>query len=207
MKGVIPKMYNVGIYLFNDVELLDFAGPFEVFSVTSELNGYDLFRVFTITGDGDAVTSVNKLKVLPDFSFDNHPPVDILIIPGGVGTKAEMANPEALSWIRKNSEGSKITISVCSGARILGKLGLLDNTESITHHEVIEDLQEIAPSTRIMHGERFIDNGKIMTSGGISAGIDLSLHVVEKLYGNETAAKTAVYMEYGDWETLKERLR
>jgi len=197
-------MYNVGIFLFHDVELLDFAGPHEVFSVTSELNNYDLLNVFTVSAEGAPIRTVNKLMVLPDYSFENHPSIDILVIPGGVGTKAEINNSLTLSWIKKASLTSKITMSVCSGARILGKLGLLDNLESITHHEVIEDLSSIAPNTRIASGKRYVDNGSIMTSGGISAGIDLSLHVVEKLFGKEISYKTAAYMEYGEWKTLPE---
>ena len=197
-------MYNVGIFLFHDVELLDFAGPHEVFSVTSELNNYELMNVFTVSEEGTRIRTVNKLMVLPDYSFENHPSIDILVIPGGVGTKAEINNSLTLSWIKKASLTSKITMSVCSGARILGKLGLLDNLESITHHEVIEDLSSIAPNTKIASGKRYVDNGSIMTSGGISAGIDLSLHVVEKLFGKEISYKTAAYMEYGEWKTLPE---
>lgn len=195
-------MYNVGIFLFHDVELLDFAGPHEVFSVTTELNNYELMNVFTVSAEGTRIRTVNKLMVLPDYSFENHPSIDILVVPGGVGTKAEINNSLTLSWVRKASRASRITMSVCSGARILGKLGLLDNLESITHHEVIEDLSSLAPNTRIASGKRYVDNGSIMTSGGISAGIDLSLHVVEKLFGKEISYKTAVYMEYGEWNTL-----
>jgi transcriptional regulator GlxA family with amidase domain len=198
-------MYNVGILLFNEVELLDFAGPYEVFSVTSELNNHNLFKVFTVTQDGNLIKTVNGLKVLPDFSFENHLPIDILIIPGGVGTKTEMNKDRVLDWISKNYENSMITMSVCSGARILGKLGLLDNVESTTHHEVMEHLLQIAPTTIIESNKRFVDNGKIMTSGGISAGIDLSLHIVEGLFGKDIVDKTAIYMEYGEWRTLEEK--
>ena len=196
-------MLNVGIFLFDDIELLDLAGPYEVFSVTSELNDYQLFKVFTITQDGREIKTVNGLKVLPDYSFDNHPAIDILVIPGGVGTKLEMNKPAVLEWIDRNYQSSQLTFSVCSGARILGKLGLLDNLESITHHEVIPHLQEIAPRTIINRRSRFIDNGRILTSAGISAGIDLSLYGVEKLYGVKVKNKTIVYMEYGDWEKLQ----
>ncbi len=196
-------MLNVGIFLFSNVELLDFAGPYEVFSVTSELNDYQLFKVFTVTEDGKEIRSVNGLKVMPDFSFDNHPPIDILVIPGGVGTKSEMNKPAVLDWVRQNYQGSKFTFSVCSGARILGRLGLLDNLESVTHHEVIPELREIAPSTVIKSDQRFTDNGRILTSAGISAGIDLSLDMVEKLHGLEVRNKTMVYMEYGEWEKLQ----
>lgn len=195
-------MLNVGIYLFNKIELLDFAGPFEVLSVTSELNDYRLFKVFTITEDGNSIKTVNGLQVMPDYSFQDHPQIDIFIIPGGVGTKSEMNKQSVMKWLQKNYDTSKITASVCSGARLLGQLGLLDNLESITHHEVIPHLQEIAPKTTINKSKRFIDNSKVMTAAGISAGIDLSLYIVEKLYGTEIRNKTVVYMEYGDWERL-----
>jgi transcriptional regulator GlxA family with amidase domain len=195
-------MNNVGIFVFHDIELLDFAGPYEVFSVTSELNNYQLFKVFTIASDSGVVQSVNGLRVVPDFTFNNHPPVDILVVPGGAGTKAEIKKREVLDWVHKTFENSKITMSVCSGARILGSLGLLDHIESITHHEVIAHLKEIAPNTLINPDKRFIDTGRIMTAGGISAGIDLSLHIIRKLHGETTVNKTIRYMEYGNWRSL-----
>lgn len=195
-------MLNVGIFLFDNVELLDFAGPYEVFSVTSELNNDNLFRVFTITKNGNAIKTVNGLKVIPDYSFKNHPKIDIFIIPGGEGTKNEINKHDVLEWLEKNYDISKITVSICSGARLLGRMGLLNNLQSITHHEVIPHLQKIAPKTIINKEERFIDTGKIMTSAGISAGIDLSLYIVEKLCGEKIKNKTKIYMEYGDWERL-----
>lgn len=196
-------MYNVGIFLFNDIELLDFAGPYETFSVTSELNNYELFNVFTVSQDGKGIKSVNGLKVLPDFSFADHPDINILVIPGGVGTRSEMAKEDVLEWINRNHSNSKITMSVCSGARLLGKLGLLDGLECTTHHEVLEHLQEIAPKAIVKSDKRFIGNGRLFTSAGISAGIDLSLHIIEKLYGSHIAHSTIMYMEYKDWKRLR----
>ena len=195
-------MTNVGIFLFNDIELLDFAGPYEVFSVTSDLNKLPLFNVFTISSDGSEIRSVNGLKVVPDFSFTNHPPIDIFVIPGGVGTRAEINKQEVLGWVNQTCKSSSITMSVCSGARLLGILGFLDHLESTTHHEVFENLKEIAPNTIIRPEKRFIDNKNIMTAGGISAGIDLSLHIVEKTQGKAIVNKTRRYMEYGDWQSL-----
>ena len=191
-------MKNVGIYLFNKVELLDFAGPYEVFSATSQLNGSELFKVFTISEDGGAIKSINGLIVIPDYSFDNHPKVDILIIPGGDGTKNEIKKKKVMEWISKTYESADTMATVCSGARIPAVLGLLDGLEATTHHLVIDDVKKLAPKVTIDHTKRFIDNGKIMTSGGISAGIDLALHIVKKLYGEEIAQKTIDYMEYRD---------
>jgi transcriptional regulator GlxA family with amidase domain len=195
-------MENVGIFLFNDIELLDFAGPYEVFSVTSELNDHKLFRVFSLTGDGREIKSVNGLKVVPDYGFANHPPIDILVIPGGVGTRAEVTKRSVLDWVAGVHQGAKITMTVCSGARLPAALGLLDGLETVTHHTVFDSLKKLAPGTIINADKRFVDNGKIMTSGGISAGIDLSLHIVRKLCGEDIANKTIKYMEYGDWRNL-----
>lgn len=195
-------MKNVGIYLFDDIELLDFAGPYEVFSVTAELNEYQLFHVFTISENGGTVQSVNGLKVLPDYSFANHPPIDILVIPGGAGTKIEMTKESVLAWIKEQNKTAEITMSVCSGTRLLGQIGLLDGLKIITHHEVIPDMQKISPKAVITSNVRFVDNGSILTSAGISSGIELSLHIVSRLYGKEIADKTTIYMEYGDWSSL-----
>lgn len=192
-------MINAGIYLFDDVEVLDFAGPYEVFSVSSELNDHRLLRVFTVSKDGRQITAVNGLKVQPDFSFHDHPAIDILVVPGGVGTRKGMEDLQVLEWVKYNHSRSTITFSVCSGARILAKSGLLDGMDSVTHHEVLAHLREIAPGTFVREEERFTDNGKIMTSGGISAGIDLSLYIVEKLFGKDVKNRTVRYMEYGNW--------
>ncbi len=197
---------NVGLFLFDDIELLDFAGPYEVFSVTSELSDYTLFRVFSVSEDGEEIRTVNGLKVKPDFAFDNHPPIDILVIPGGVGTKKEMDKSAIVEWIRWNSDRAKMTVSVCSGARILARMGLLDGMEVTTHHEVFDDIRRIAPRATLNQKARFVDNGRILTAGGISAGIDVAFHIVRKLHGDEVADRTARYMEYGNWQALPEEM-
>lgn len=196
------KKYSVGIFLFDEVEVLDFAGPFEVFSVTAQLNNYEPFSVFTVSENGDEIKAVNGLYVIPDFSFDDHPDIDILVIPGGDGTKELIDRPEIIDWINQVNDQNEITMSVCSGARLMAKAGLLDGLDSTTHHDVIKDVANITPETNILEGKRFVDEGKIMTSGGITAGIDLSFHVVEKLFGKGMANETAIYMEYGDWRKL-----
>jgi len=189
-------MQNVGILIFSDVEVLDFAGPYEVFSVASEMHEYKYFNVFTISENGELITTVNGLKVQPDYSFDSHPDIDILVIPGGFGSRKLIKNEKVLNWVKRNYLKSKITCSVCSGALVLGKLGLLDNLNSTTHHQVTELLKEIAPLTNVDKEKRYIDNGKVMTSAGISAGIDLALHIVKKIYGIEAERKTVEHMEY-----------
>jgi len=192
---------NVGLFLFDDIELLDFAGPYEVFSIASEQENNNL-NVFTVTEHGNPIQTFNGLKVIPDYSFNNHPQIDILIIPGGQGTKTEMEKGAVLTWINENFIKAKLTMSVCSGARILGKLGLLDGIESTTHHEVMEDMSAISPSTIIRADKRFVHQGNILTAAGISAGIDASIYVVRKFFGNDTANEALIIMEYGNWEDL-----
>jgi transcriptional regulator GlxA family with amidase domain len=188
---------NVGILIFDDAEVLDFAGPFEVFSVTSQLNNFEPFQVFTLSQEKKPVTAVNGLKVLPDFSIDRHPPIDVLIISGGQGTRALLDDTKLLQWIERTYNASQVTLCICSGARLLGKLGLLNDKPFCTHHEVYENMKTIAPKGIPQKYKRFVQTDeRLYTSGGISAGIDLSFSIVEKLLGKETAIATAKYMEY-----------
>jgi len=189
-------MRSVGILLFDDAELLDFAGPYEVFSVANELHNDALFDIFTISMTGEAIRSVHGMIIVPDFSIKNCPPADILVIPGGDGTKQVIRDEGLLSWIHNSYKKADITFSVCSGARIPAVLGLLDDKEFTTHHAVVGDVVAIAPKAIPGKGKRFVDNGKVMTAAGISAGIDLSLHVVGKLHGAFVKEQTMRYMEY-----------
>lgn len=189
---------NVAIFLFDGVEVLDFAGPFEVFSVTSQLNNDELLNVYTVAEEARVITAVNGLKVVPDYDLTHCPRPEVLVIPGGDGSKQAMRQPAVLAWLREVIPTSEKTISICSGARLLAVLGFLDGLEATTHHEVLAQVQVLAPQAQVRGGVRFIDNGQLATAGGISAGIDLSLYVVAQLFGAETAVKTARYMEY-DW--------
>lgn len=197
-------MRNVGIYIFDKMEVLDFAGPYEVYSVTSELNDHTLFDVFTIGETQGIINTVNGLKVIADYAIEDHPKVDILIIPGGEGTHSQVKKSKVLEWIRKTQLETEIIMSVCTGSVLLGKIGLLDGLESTTHHLVLDVLKKNAPNTILNPNKRMIDHGPIATCGGISAGIDLSLHMVERLHGSKIRKQTQAYMEYGDWRTLSE---
>lgn len=187
---------NVGILIFDNAEVLDFAGPFEVFSVSSEINGNELFTVFTVAKNDHPVITVNGLSVNPEYTFENCPEIDLLIISGGEGTRSIMKDPETLNWVNKIHHTTLYTASICSGSVILGALGLLDHKKYCTHREVYEQMEEIVPSGIPQKDKRYIQEGKIFTSGGISAGIDLSFHIVELLFGSQVAKKTAAYMEY-----------
>ncbi|UCF96619.1 MAG: DJ-1/PfpI family protein [Spirochaetaceae bacterium] len=197
-------MRNTGILIFDDAEVLDFCGPFEVFSVTNELNNFELFNVFTVSEGRQTIRAKNGLKVQPDHSIRRCPAPDILLIPGGWGTRKLMKNEPMLSWIRTVAARTELLLSVCTGSLVLAKAGLLDGMKATTHHEAITLLGETAPNAEIISDQRFVDNGSVIVSAGISAGIDMCLYVVAKLHGEEVASRTALYMEYA-WDREKWR--
>jgi transcriptional regulator GlxA family with amidase domain len=195
-------MRNTAILIFDDAEVLDFCGPFEVFSVTSELNNYELFNVYTVAEGKRTIRAKNGLRVRPDYDFRCCPAPDILLVPGGSGTRKVMHRSPVLSWIESIAAGSELLLTVCTGSLVLAATGLLDGLKATTHHEIIPLLRETAPRTEVLPGKRFIDNGSIVVSAGISAGIDMCLYVVARLHGREVAARTARYMEYA-WKEEK----
>lgn len=187
---------TVAILLFDEIEVLDFAGPFEVFAVTDELSDHQLFRVVTVAPEQRAIRARNGLSVNPDHALADCPRPDILIVPGGFGTRALLKNQVVLDWIKAINATAEIVASVCTGSVVLGRAGLLDGLKATTHHECFELLRTHAPRTTIVETDRFLDNGRILTAAGISAGIDMSLHLVARLHGAAVAEKTARYMEY-----------
>ncbi len=189
---------NVAIFIFDEVEVLDFCGPFEVFSVTGKRDGSNPFNVYTVAQEKRPILARNELSINPRYTLADCPAPDILLIPGGFGTRREMHNSTVLDWVKRHSQTTELLLSVCTGALVLAKANLLDGLSATTHHGAIELLRETAPNTKIEPKQRFIDNGKIIISAGISAGIDMSLYVVAKLLGSAQAWETAKYMEY-DW--------
>jgi transcriptional regulator GlxA family with amidase domain len=187
---------NVAILLFPEVEVLDFAGPFEVFAVTDELTQHSLFHVYTVAAQSGTIRARNGLNVVPDHTFASAPPADVLIVPGGIGTRALLNDSSVIKWVRGQAERAAAVVSVCTGSLVLAKAGLLDALDATTHYERFDLLRELAPTARVHEDRRFLDNGKVLTSAGISAGIDVSLHLVARLHGAAAAAKTATYMEY-----------
>ena len=190
---------NVAVLIFDDVELLDFCGPLEVFSVTGRQDDLSPFNVYTVAERLDPITTRNQLSVNPQYNIHDCPQPDILLIPGGQGTRRKMNNPTLINWIKDCSQKAELVLSVCTGALLLAKAGLLEGLTATTHHSAIDPLKEVAPNAKIQTNKRFVDNGKIILSAGISAGIDMSLYVVAKLLGKEQALKTAQYTEY-NWK-------
>lgn len=191
------KARNVAILLFDNVEVLDFAGPFEVFVVGSN-RGQD-FTVYTVAEHDRPILALGNLSINPNYTIRNCPKPDIVIIPGGWGARKEMNNNAVTDWIHNLSREVELLLSVCTGALILAKAQLLDGLKLTTNRLAVNELREIAPtSAEIMENARYVDNGKIILSAGVSAGIDMSLYVVGKLLGEERAVQTAKLMEY-DW--------
>lgn len=194
----MPEPRNVAILIFDDVEVLDFCGPFEVFSVTGRKENQQPFNVYTVAENDGPILARNGLSVNPAYTIDSCPEPEILIVPGGYGTRPLLDNAGLLEWIGRQAGQVELLLSVCTGALLLAKAGLLDGLEATTHHGSFDLLAEIAPGTTVCQDQRVVDNGRVVTSGGISAGIDMAFHVVSRLLGEQVALETAGYMEY-DW--------
>ncbi|GHO84882.1 DJ-1/PfpI family protein [Dictyobacter formicarum] len=193
---------TVGILIFDEVEVLDFCGPFEVFSVArpagQHSDAQQLFRAVTIAETDEIVTCRGGLLVKPHSTIAQHPPLDILVVPGGQGTRKEMHNQRLVDWIKQQDQRTQLTTSVCTRAFLLAEGGLLNEQRATTHWRSIQWMRDTYPQISMLADARVVDEGHIITSAGISAGIDMSLHVVERLHGRETAEWTARRMEY-DW--------
>ena len=197
----VPK--TVGILIFPNVEVLDFAGPFEVFSRTRLVPGLDSrrddvsapFRVFTVAKTKTAIAATGNLMVMPDYDFASAPEIEVLVIPGGFGTRPLLEDQETLEWIHAVSQRAQLTTSVCTGALLLAKLGLLANKRATTHWGAIDVLASIDPSITVEREHRVVQDD-IFTSAGVSAGIDMAFAVVESLHGKAVADETAHYIEF-----------
>jgi transcriptional regulator GlxA family with amidase domain len=192
---------SVGIFVFDEIEVLDFAGPYEVFTtatrVSSRADGSRPvpFNVFTIAKDKNTIRTRPGLIVQADYTISNHPPIDLLLVPGGVVT-AELATSTVSDWISTLSPRPRLIASVCTGAFLLAKAGLLDGKLATTHWEDVDDMRAMFPSVTVLEGRRWVDENSIVTSAGISAGIDMSLHLVERLVDRELSLRTAHQMDY-----------
>ncbi|RIK69316.1 MAG: hypothetical protein DCC65_00815 [Planctomycetota bacterium] len=191
------SLRHVAILLWDGVELLDFAGPAEVFAA-ARVAGQPVFNVFTVGVDQNPIVSQGFLRVTPNFTISDCPAPDVLVIPGG-DSGVVTRNSELMDWIEKASNNTEMMLSVCTGAFVLAKAGLLDEIEATTWHGAVDALRREAPRTKVWDARRYVDSGDIITSAGVSAGIDGALHALARLTGPDVAAKTARYMEYEYW--------
>jgi transcriptional regulator GlxA family with amidase domain len=195
------KRTSVGILIFEDVEVLDFAGPYEVFSRTRLQPGIESrrseesapFRVFTVAPTAGPLKATGGLQVIPDHSFAEVPPIDILLVPGGFGTRPLLEDAGVLDWIRRRGAEAQQVTSVCTGALLLAGAGLLEGRRATTHWGALDLLESMHPDVdRTM---RVVEDG-VITSAGVAAGIDMAFQVVERMFGAEVADETARYIEY-----------
>ena len=201
-------MKNLSLLLFDDVEVLDFAGPFEVFSVANELNQEKLFSISTVSlSTSTTVRAKNGLtvianKLFEDLDAETLASLDVLLVPGGEGVRALLKNDRLLQTIATMKADKKIVASICTGALILAKAGVLKHEIGTTHHLCIDELERLEPTLTVDKEKRFYDRGHIITSGGISAGIDMSLYLLGRLCGKDIQQQTLKYMEYDYQENL-----
>ena len=188
----------MAIFLYQGVELLDFAGPGEAFSAAG-------FNVFTVSVDGKEILSQNFVTIKPEYSIENAPVPDIIVLPGG-NSGPSSKNQHVLDWLNDKSRSGTMALSVCTGASILARAGLLNGLNVTTFHGFISGLQEMLPNSKVLENTRFVDNGNVITTAGVSAGIDGALHAISRIKGLEVAKATAFYMEYDKWKPEEGRV-
>jgi transcriptional regulator GlxA family with amidase domain len=202
---------SVGILVFDGVEVLDFCGPFEVFSVVrlvEERRREDPspFEVILVAERQAVVTATGGLKVTPDVSLASCPPLDVLVVPGGWGTRRELGNPVLREWIAERGRQVETLTSVCTGAMLLGHTGLLDGRHATTHWRSLDWMSESFPRVTVERNLHVVEDGNVLTSAGISAGIDMALRVVARYHGEAIARATARHMEYPYPDDLRRRI-
>lgn len=179
---------NTGIFIFNDVQTMDFAAPLEVFDQAS-------YNVFTVAKNLEPVTTSSGQKLLPSYEFTNCPKIEILVIPGGRDFD-QASDPDEIGWMQEISKTSKHILTVCCGSIEYAKAGLLGNQAATTHHGYLDDLKKYEPNAEIISGRKWVDSGKLISSGGLCSGIDAALHLVSKINGITEAERIAKWMEY-----------
>ena len=192
---------TVGLVLFDEVEVLDYCGPFEVFSVTRLDEAHrraqpSPFQVVLVAQTEQLIVTTGGMRVLPEVDFAHCPPLDILVVPGGWGTRAAMHDPALQAFVTARARQVELLASVCTGALILGQAGLLEGRRATTHWLALDLLHESFPAVRVDRTSHVVEDGAVLTSAGIAAGIDLALKVVARCYGEAVARATARYMEY-----------
>jgi transcriptional regulator GlxA family with amidase domain len=202
---------SVGILVFPEVEVLDFCGPFEVFSVTrlvedQRRQSTSPYEVVLIAENPGVVVATGGLKVVADHGLDDCPPLDLLVVPGGWGTRREMNNHRVVDWLSEKAREVTMLTSVCTGALLLGRAGLLDGKRATTHWRAVDEMRGLFPAVNVIDDQHVVEEGNVITSAGISAGIDMALRVVARHHGDAVARTTARYMEYPFPEDNRRRL-
>jgi putative intracellular protease/amidase len=193
----MPAPRNLAIFIFDGVQIIDYTGPFEVFGQAHD-KGHHMFNVYTVAEKAAPITTNMGMTVTPKYTFADAPKIDVLVLPGG-GVGPHMENPQVIKWVQEVSARAEYVMSVCNGAFYLGKAGLLDGLTATTFYGLIDELKKLVPKAKVVIDQRFTDNGKIITTAGLSSGIDGALHVVERLAGRGRAQEIALNLEY-NWQ-------
>lgn len=201
----------VGIVIFPEVEVLDFCGPYEVFSVTRRPADTDAaeppFRPLVLAQTAAAVPTRGGMRVLPDFTLTDCPPLDVLVVPGGPGTRPALENEALLTWLQTQATQVETLTSVCTGSLLLGQAGLLDGLPATTHWGSLDWMADLFPQIQVVRDQHVVETGNVLTSAGISAGIDMALRVVTRYYGEAMGRATAKRMEYPYPDDNRRRVR
>ena len=187
---------TIGIALFDGAEELDWAGPWEVLAAWAEQWPDDGVRVFTLARSDGVVTCAKGLRVLPDETWETAPAMDVLVYPGGRGTRTELKDDAVLDWVRGLAGQGTLVASVCTGSLVLAAAGLLDGKPATTHWQSLELLPTLGSEIEVRPDDRFVDNGNVITAAGVSAGIDMALHLVVRLHSAERAREVRRYIQY-----------
>ncbi|MGB9359538.1 MAG: DJ-1/PfpI family protein [Acidimicrobiia bacterium] len=187
---------SIAFFIFDDAEELDWAGPWEVLSAWSHGWPEDAVRTFTVARNDGPVRCAKGLRVLPDFTWDSVPPFDVLIYPGGIGTRRQIGDAEIRTWVRQQAAAERLVASVCTGSLVLADSGLLDDLPATTHWASLDLLRSLGSGIDVRPDERFVDNGRIVTAAGVSAGIDMALHLVTRLHSVARAQEVRRSIQY-----------
>lgn len=187
---------SIGIFVFEGAEELDFAGPFEVLAAWAILFPDDGVSVFTVAPEAGPITGAKGLQVIPDHSWASAPPIDVLVYPGGRGNRAHLGDPAVAAWLASVRDHAQLITSVCTGALVLADVGLLDGRPATTHWQYLDTLRDLGDDIELRSGERFVDDGDIITAAGVSAGIDMALHLIARLHSVERAREVRRYIQY-----------
>jgi transcriptional regulator GlxA family with amidase domain len=187
-------MTAIGLLLFDGAEELDFVGPWEVFTMAALLR--DDVRVLTVAERSQPVRCAKGMRVLPDHTLADAPALDVVMVPGGQGTRREVSNPVLIDWLRRTAPGLQWTTSVCTGALLLCEAGLAAGRRVTTHWAFVEDLRKRYPDVEVLESVRYVRDGQLCTAAGVSAGIDLALWLAGQMWGVDTARRTQRNMEY-----------
>lgn len=194
-----PAPRNLAIFIFEGVQIIDYTGPYETFGHAWDSQTMQpLFNIYTVAEKADPITTNMGMTVVPKYTFETAPKPDIILLPGG-GVNQHLNNPKVIKWVQERSAEAEYVMSVCNGAFYLGKAGLLDGKTATTFYGLIDELKKLAPKANVVTDQRFTDNGKIITTAGLSSGIDGALHLIERIAGRGKAQEVALGMEY-NWQ-------